>query len=601
MRAISGIQNSIPTEAAINQMCHAMNPQEDGLCQIWQKERTALLAAGIGQHTKLEELTFSGRHYISVFMGRLRKGEQLRAELIAQGHILMSDAHSELIVHSYAQWGKECVNHLSGSFAFAVWDEKNKELFLARDQLGLQTLFYTIHHSSLLFASEANIILAHPEFSAEIDRSGAAELLLIGPGRTPGCGIFRGISELEPGCCAVWKNGRFNLSRYWKLLDAPYTLDFEQTSEQIRSLVTDIIQEQMDSEHTGAFLSGGLDSSIVCSVCAEMLNQQGRRLDTFSVDYRNNDRYFTPGKFQPTSDSDFMGILEQALHTNAHRIILTSEQLEQGIENAVLARGYPGMGDVDISLLQFCREIRKHVSVILSGECADELFGGYPWYRDPEIRSRAGFPWAQTTLKRLQLLQPNLAKSIDAQEYVQSRYEKTIEQTDILPDTPALERRMKEMMNLNIKWFMQTLLERNRTMSSFYDLEIRSPFCDHHLAELLYRIPWEMKDYHGYEKGLLRHAMADRLPRQILLRKKSPYPKTHDPEFLRLMQKRLDQLIDDSSAPIWELINPASAGNLANQELDWPFYGQLMRTPQTICYLLQLNFWLSHYHVNIAV
>lgn len=601
MRSISGILNTVPTPDAIRQVCHAMDLRQEKSMNIWQKEDVLLLSAGTDGSPQPEELNLSGKHNILVFCGRLRDAAKLRQELLHLDHTLLGTSHQELVLHSYAQWGAECVQHLSGSFAFAIWDEGEKQLFLARDQMGTQTLFYTVYQGALLFASELKTILSYPGFPAAIDRMGAAELLLIGPGRTPGCGVFRGICELEPGCRAIWKKGKIQTERYWKLTDGPHTLDFEQTSQQIRLLVTDAIGQQMEPEHMGAFLSGGLDSSIVCSVCAEVLAQQGRKLDTFSVDYRNNDRYFTPGKFQPTSDSDFMGILEQALHTNAHRIILTSEQLEQGIEDAVIARDLPGMGDVDISLLQFSREIRKYVSVILSGECADELFGGYPWYRDPKIRNQAGFPWAQSTENRLALLQRGLADKLDAQEYIHSRYAQTVAEADILPDAPDLERRMKQMMNLNIRWFMQTLLERNRTMSSFHGLEIRSPFCDHHLAQLLYRIPWEMKDYRGYEKGLLRHAMADRLPQEILLRKKSPYPKTHDPEFLRLMQRRIQRLTEDASAPIWSLIQPEAARALAHQELDWPFYGQLMRTPQTLCYLLQLDFWLRQYHVDLQI
>ena len=599
MRAISGILNRIPTPEAVEQMCHAMDLRQDKTFKTWQKNDILLMSAGPGESEQPEELNLSGRHFVLAFCGRLRHADKLRQELDGLDHMEEKASHPDLVLRSYAQWGTDCVEHLSGSFAFALWDERQQQLFLARDQLGTQTLFYTVWQGALLFASELKTILAYPGFPAAIDRTGAAELLLIGPGRTPGCGVFRNVSELEPGCCALWKNGQLHINRYWKLTDGPHTLDFEQTAAQIRDIVTDAIRQQMEPEHMGAFLSGGLDSSIVCSVCAEVLAKQGRKLDTFSVDYRNNDRYFTPGKFQPTSDSDFMGILEQALHTNAHRIILTSEQLEQGIEDAVIARDLPGMGDVDISLLQFSREIRKYVSVILSGECADELFGGYPWYRDPEIRNRAGFPWAQSTDNRAALLQPDLADSLDAREYIRSRYEQTVAEADILPDTPDLERRMKEMMNLNVRWFMQTLLERNRTMSSFHGLEIRSPFCDHQLAELLYRIPWDMKDYRGYEKGLLRHAMADRLPQAILLRKKSPYPKTHDPEFLRLMQRRIERLTEDASTPLWSLIRPEAARELAHQELDWPFYGQLMRTPQTLCYLLELDFWLRHYRVEL--
>ena len=130
-------------------------------------------------------------------------------------------------------------------------------------------------------------------------------------------------------------------------------------------------------------------------------------------------------------------------------------------------------------------------------------------------------------------------------------------------------------------------------------LEVRVPFCDWRIAEYLYRVPWEMKNWGGYEKGLLRKAMEGYLPKEILWRKKSPYPKTHDPKYLTLMRGRLDRILAEKNAPIWQLIRPEAVQSLTREEMAWPWYGQLMQTPQTIAYFCQIDYWLRHYQVDI--
>ena len=547
-------------------------------------------------------LDAEGETYTLVYNGELYNTEDLRRELTGLGHTFRGHSDTEVLLHSYAQWGEACLNKLNGIFAFAVWETRAKRLFLARDRIGVKPLFYAEHQGGLIFASELKTILAFPGFKAAIDITGAAELLLIGPGRTPGCGVFRGINELEPGCCALWEDGKLRIRRYWKLTDGEHPYNFDETLEQVRFLVTDAIKRQMVSDvPIGCFLSGGLDSSLICSVVAKELAEQGKTLRTFSVDYENNDRYFVPGKFQPNTDSDFLGVMEAYLHCQPRRVVLTARQLADALEEATIARDLPGMADVDFSLLLLCREIKKDVTVALSGECADEIFGGYPWYRDPEIRAQEGFPWAQSTTKRAELLAPGLATGLNARDYIMSRYQQTLDESHILPGQSALETRMKQMVNLNFRWFMQTLLDRKDRMSMYSSLEVRVPFCDYRIAELLYRVPWEMKDHAGYEKGLLRQAATGLLPEEVLWRKKSPYPKTFDPAYLRLMRTRLDGLLKDRSAPIWSLVRPEMARVIGEEEMSWPWYGQLMRRPQTIAYLLQIDFWLRHYGVDILL
>ena len=430
---------------------------------------------------------FQNEEYTIVYNGELYNTSELRNELKNLGHSFQGHSDTEVLLQGYARWGRGVLEKLNGIYAFAVWEKHRKRLFLARDRIGVKPLFYSELGEGLLFASEIKTLLKYPGFRAAIDVTGAAELLLLGPGRTPGCGVFRDVQELEPGCFAVWEQGRLTVSRYWRLTDGPHTENFGDTAAHVRFLVEDAIRRQLVSDvPVGFFLSGGLDSSLICAVAAK---ESDRPLMTWSVDYDRNREFFRPGRFQPNTDSDYLGPMETFLGARGHRVMLTAAQLDAALEAATEARDLPGMADVDFSLLLLCREIRRDVTVALSGECADEIFGGYPWYRDRTILAREGFPWSQNLRDRRSLLTGSLALQTDAREYVLSRYARTLLESDIDPDAPAPEKRMKQMVNLNFRWFMQTLLDRKDRMSMYSSLEVRVPFCDHRIAEYLYRVP----------------------------------------------------------------------------------------------------------------
>ena len=604
MCAIAGMMNLYAPDAVVKAMGGTMRRRGPDDFGVFRGEDVTLLHArlaviDIAGGRQPMTLAFGGEEYTIVYNGELYNTPEVRRELEKQGHRFLGHSDTEVLLHGYAQWGEHLLEKLNGIFAFAVWEKGAKRLFLARDRIGVKPLFYAEHGGGLIFASEIKTILKYPDFRAAIDVTGAAELLLLGPGRTPGSGVFRGIRELEPGCCALWEGNKLKIRRYWQLTDGAHTETLEETAEHVRYLVEDAIRRQLVSDvPIGCFLSGGLDSSLICAVAAKTMDHP---LDTFSVDYDRNREFFVPGKFQPNSDADFLSPMEEFLGATGHRVVLTADDLNGALEEATEARDLPGMADVDFSLLLLCREIRKNVTVALSGECADEIFGGYPWYRDPEVRVRAGFPWSQNIQERRSLLTGRLACMTDAREYIMSRYARTLLESDIDPDAPPVEKQTKQMVNLNFRWFMQTLLDRKDRMSMHSSLEVRVPFCDYRIAEYLYRVPWEMKDCGGMEKGLLRRAMTGWLPEQILYRKKSPYPKTYDPRYLELMQKRLDGLLRDKQAPIWSLIRPEQALRLSREEMDWPWYGQLMRRPQTIAYFCQIDHWLRHYSVDILI
>ena len=604
MCAIAGMIGLEAPESAVQKMLRTMSrrgPDDEG---VFREGESCLLHARLAiidpeRGRQPMELEWAGERFVLVYNGELYNTEELRRELKALGHTFAGHSDTEVVLHAYAEFREKCVERFNGIFAFGVWERNRKRLFLARDRIGVKPLFYMRHGEGFLFASEIKTILAYPTAQARLDAQGAAQLILLGPGRLPGSGVFKDISELEPGCWAFYEQGKLRQYRYWMLKDREHRDCFEETVEKVWYLVTDAIKRQMVSDvPIGTFLSGGLDSSIISAICAKEMESRGEKLKTFSVDYLNNDKYFQRSKFQPNSDSAYIRLMEDALGTEHHWTVLSPETLVDALEDATIARDLPGMADVDFSLLAFCREIRKEVKVALSGECADEIFGGYPWYRDPEVRARVGFPWAQNTAQRAAILMPAISGKLDPEAFVMDAYNTTCRESDILPGTSPQERRMKEMVNLNFRWFMQTLLDRKDRMSMYCSLEVRVPFCDYRIAEYLYGVPWEYKDYQGQEKGLLRRAMAGLLPDEVLYRKKSPYPKTFDPRYEQLVKAKLDALLEED-APLFQLVSRDAVRSMLAAETQWPWYGQLMRSPQTIAYLLQLDFWLRHYGVEL--
>lgn len=542
-------------------------------------------------------LDWGKERYVITFDGVLYNPEELRQELIKLGHHLESCHHAELMLHAYACWKEGAMEKINGIFAFAILEEHSGRVFLARDRIGVKPLFYMQHQGGLLFASEMKTVLAYPGASRELDEEGAAQLLLLGPGRKMGSGVFHNMLELKPGHCGIYEKGKLTLSRYWKLKDREHTEDFAETCEHVRYLVLDAIHRQMDTENSlGTFLSGGLDSSLISAVCGREWESRGQRLHTFSVDYQDNELYFRPGKFQPNADAEYIRLMQSHLDSEHHWTVLTTQDLLADLQEATLARDLPGMADVDASLLAFCRQVAPHVQVALSGECADEIFGGYPWYRAHDPKETNFFPWANNTQQRVNLLHPMIRKTMDGEGYIRDCINETLHDCDILPG--SLDVRKKQMMNLNLWWFMQTLIDRNDRMSSRAGLQVRVPFCDYRIVEYLYGVPWTFMDHKGREKGLLRHAVRDILPDAVLFRKKSPYPKTHHPAYTKAVKQRLETVLEDPNAPMFAIVDRSAVTKLVEEDFATPWYGQLMQLPQTIVYLLQINEWMQHYSVQ---
>lgn len=547
-----------------------------------------------------------GEHtLVLTYNGELYNTPEIRQELISKGYTFQGHSDTEVLLLSYMAWGEACVEKLNGIYAFAIWDALEETLFMARDRMGVKPLFYTQRGTSFLYASELKALLAHPAVEPEIDGEGLAEVFALGPSRTQGHGVFRNVYELRPGHCLTYNRKGIRINRYWTLESKPHQDDLRTTKAKVKELVADTIERQLVSDvPLCTFLSGGLDSSIITAYAARHCADNGLgQLHTFSIDYVDNDRYFKASRFQPNSDSQWVGRASEALQTIHHPIVIDTPQLVEALTTATIARDLPGMADVDSSLYLFCREVKKHATVALSGECADEVFGGYPWYHDENALNSGTFPWINSVQTRVDLLSPEAAKVIQPADYINRRYQETIAEVPTLPGEKPLEARRREMFYLNLNWFMANLLDRKDRMSMATGLEVRVPFCDHRLVEYVWNIPWEMKMHQNREKGILRSAMEGVLPEDILWRRKSPYPKTHHPAYLAAVRSLILQILDDSNSPILPLINKSKVRELALAEGDSfnrPWYGQLMTGPQLFAYLIQVNTWLANYKVKVC-
>lgn len=544
-----------------------------------------------------------GNSYTLVYNGELYNTDELRTELLARGYHFKSYSDTEVLLVSYIEWGKDCLKRFNGIFAFGIWDKNRRTLFAARDPLGVKPLFFTQINGSLIFGSELKALLSNPEVEPLLDETGVMEIFGLGPARSPGCGVFRNISEIPPAHCLTYSSKGVKLEQYWQLKAEPHTDSLDTTVEKTRALLVDAIERQMVSDvPVCTFLSGGLDSSAISAVAAGYFRKHGKgQLNTYSIDYVDNELFFKADDYQPNSDSEWAGIMAQFIGSRHRNIYIDSGMLAAALKDAVLANDLPGMADIDSSLFLFCREVRKEATVAISGECADEIFGGYPWFTRQELVNSTTFPWSEAVNERKSILSDDYQR-LPLEEYIQDKYIRTLREVPVLEGENKEEARMREMFYLNLKWQMITLLNRKDRMSMSNSLEVRVPFADHRLVEYAYNIPWSMKYCDQREKGLLRRALKGILPDAILERKKSPYPKTHNPEYLKAVQKELKGILDDKDSPILQLINPKVADEIMRSggiAFGKPWYGQLMRGPQLLAYLIQVDTWMREYKVRL--
>lgn len=546
----------------------------------------------------------NNKEYTIVYNGELYNTEEIRSDLVSKGYTFSSYSDTEVLLTAFIEYREKCVDYINGIFAFGIWDEQNKELFLARDPLGVKPLFYSIKNDSILFASEIKALLAHPMIDSVVDKQGILELMALSPQRNLGSGIFKDIKEVPPAFYMTYNNKGAHLKEYWVLEAKEHKDDEKTTIKKLRDLLVDAIERQLVSDvPVCTFLSGGLDSSFISYVAANTFKRQGKApLDTFSIDYVDNEKYFKANLFQPNSDPYWVIKMKDYIKSNHHGIILENVELAKALKEATIASDLPLMADVDSSLYLFAKEIKKTATVGLSGECADEVFCGYPWYtRDYENIDI--FPWADSVAHRKNILAKSI-KDLPIEDYVKQVCSDSLAKVPKLKGESKKDEKMRELFYLNIKWFMITLLNRKDRMTMSNSLEVRVPFADKRLVQYSYNIPAAMKLLNGREKGLLREATRTLLPDEIVDRKKSPYPKTHHPLYTETVKNMLNNIIKNKNARILELIDKDAIEKIINtngSSFTKPWFGQLMTGPQVMAYLIQLDTWLNEYNVKLDI
>ena len=557
-----------------------------------------------GKQPMIEKYSFG--EYVIVYNGQIYNTKELRHTLEENGFSFDGHCDTEVLLKSYIYYGNEVAKHLNGIFSFAIWNSQKQELFLARDHFGVKPLYYTQFDNSFIFASEIKAIFKYPGIEKVIDKQGISELFGIGPAHTPGTSVFKNIYEIKPAHFAVYNKSGLHIERYWKLETKEHTDNFEQTCEKVNFLLDDAIQRQLVSDvPLCVMLSGGLDSSIIVAYASNYCRKNGLPpLDTYSVDYVDNDKNFVKSDFQPNSDNYYINIMKNKFQTNHHTIVIDTPELADSLEDAMIARDYPGMADVDSSFLLFCKNIKKEATVCLSGECSDEIFAGYPWFFREDALNSNTFPWSIALTERQQILNPDISSKVDLKNYIDYRYNQSLSEIDFIDTDSAETVEKRKITYLTMNWFMQTLLDRSDRTSMYNGLELRVPFCDYRLVQYLWNIPWEIKALNGREKGLLRYVVKDLLPSEIVDRKKSPYPKTHNPTYLKKVKEMLTTIMNKKDAPINNLLNRIYILDILETDgkaFSRPWFGQLMTGPQLMAYLCQVNMWLEKYQPKIEI
>lgn len=535
-------------------------------------------------------MTYSGEAY---------NYRELRAELGAAGHRFSTESDTEVVLRAYIEWGDSFVDRLNGMFALAIWDTRREELLLVRDRLGVKPLFYAPTPTGVLFGSEPKAILAHPAFEAVVDLDGFREMLALV--KTPERAVYAGMAEVRPGQVVTVSRSGLSKRRYWQLEAIPHTDDLPTTVATVRELLLDIVNRQLISDVPRCtLLSGGLDSSTVTAMAADALRRQGLgAVRSFAVDFAGYTENFTPDDVRPTPDTPFAHALARHVGADHSDIVLsTADLMDPAIFRDVInAFDYPvNWADGFTSLLLLFKAVRAQSTVALSGESADEVFGGYAWFFDPVSVNAPVFPWLAGTCVRMAeatLLEPGLRAALDLQSYREAaRRDATAEVPHLSSETDPLERQMREISYFHLTRFVCWLLDRKDRTSMATGLEVRVPFCDHRLVQYVFNTPWSMKTFDGREKSLLRAAAREFLPESVAERKKVPYPATQDPTYEVALREALGKLLVEDS-PALPLLDRRRADRIADGELD----ADVHRTD--IEFVLQLDMWLRDYRVRL--
>ncbi|MZD07077.1 asparagine synthase (glutamine-hydrolyzing) [Streptomyces sp. SID5785] len=496
-----------------------------------------------------------------VYSGETYNYTELRSELAARGHTFRTDSDTEVVLRGYLEWGESLPERLNGMYAFAVWDGRADKLLMIRDRMGIKPFYFYETADGVLFGSEPKAILANPLARSRVTLDGLRELFTMV--KTPGHAVWDGMHEVEPGTVVTVDRSGLRRHAYWTLETKAHTDDKATTIDTVRSLLDDIVRRQLVSDVPRCtLLSGGLDSSAMTAIAARQLAARGETVRSFAVDFVGQAENFVADELRGTPDTPFVHDVARSAGTDHRDIVLDSHALADPEVRArvIRARDLPaGFGDMDASLYLLFKSIREHSTVALSGESADEVFGGYLQFFDEEARTADTFPWLVRMGRHFGddagVLRPDLAKRLDLEGYVADSYATAVSGIRRLDGESDFEYRMRRICHLHLTRFVRILLDRKDRASMAVGLEVRVPFCDHRLVEYVYNTPWALKSFDGREKSLLREATADVLPRSVYDRVKSPYPSTQDPKYATALQDHAKDLLTRPSHRVFDLLD----------------------------------------------
>lgn len=511
------------------------------------------------------ELVVEGKTYVILLDGTIFNLKELVRDLSSEGTLAGNTGGPELLVHAYVKWKEDFIKRLNGSFAFALWVQEDDVLILARDHLGTRPLYYTLSGKMLIFASDIKGITCLPFFDTALDVEGLAELICLSPRHTPGSGLLKGIRQVRPGHYVRFSRDGLSTVRYWKIENKDHEDDFFKTLETVRELVIDSVKRQVQSDvPLCGLLSGGLYSSLITAIAAEYpMLLKSKIFNTWSVDFEKSTHYarYNTGE----SDMPWIRWVCRKAGTRQHYILLSPSDLANSLIEATEARGIPGMPDCDTSLLLLLREIQKEFSIVLSGDCSDEVFGTCIRSSEYISSGRKRLPWASNLAEKISVFKNDVIDAIKPYEFIEKCYEEALRD---YPGFAVHEKELdkeKEAQWFSLYWNLPCILERIDRMSMACGLEVRLPFCDFRLTEYFWNIPLDLKRYKNRDRGLLREAMRGFLPADILERKKNPYPHCHDPEYETNIRNMLQETVLDPCSPVRYLLNLKTLESMMKQ------------------------------------
>ncbi|WP_116948285.1 asparagine synthase (glutamine-hydrolyzing) [Jiangella endophytica] len=500
---------------------------------------------------------------VIVYSGEVYNFLELRRELESRRHRFTTSSDTEVVLRAYLEWGAQSTERLNGMFAFAIWDEGTSQLTLVRDRLGIKPLYYFPTPDGMVFGSEPKAILANRAALRAVDADGLAELF---PEiRTPGRSPWKGMHEVQPGTSVIVGRGGMTTHAYWRLPVKEHTDDRATTVERVRDLMADTVGRQLVADVPQCvLLSGGLDSSAVAGLASAHLASAGETLRTFSVDFVGHADNFKPSKIHLTQDTPFARQVAEHVGTAHSNIVLDLDEItDPDVRRSVVAaRDMPGLGQLDASLYQLFKAIRQESTVALSGESADELFGGYPWFHDEAACRADTFPWlawrssSQKSPSPLTfILRPDVLTHIDIRARTAAQYSSAVAQIEHVDGASDIARRMRVVNHLALTRMVRTWLDRKDRVSMAVGLEVRVPYCDHRLVEYVYNVPWPLKTFDGREKSLLRHATQHVLPPSVVQRRKSGYPATVDPRYRTALQQQAKDILTEEQHSVFDIVS----------------------------------------------